>query len=257
MGIGCRFPTFHYYYNLSIISTLSVLSCPSTLSGTIFERTTKPNFNFLPNFNFKRTVFGKEPIPLYSFHSLFRSFPLQKRIREETLKKESALAEARRIQEEIDRKEKQEAAEIHKKQIQEKQMQDRLTQEKQTQEKQTQEKQTQEKQTQEEQKQETEKDEKILEFKNRIKQWEEASEEEETEEEIDSDEESEEVEADELVGGGHDADWRKDLDGVCSIELVETIPHAQVDVDASKKFDLGHKSIYQVNEPTLYQKNNI
>jgi TolA-binding protein len=171
---------------------------------------------------------------------------LQKRIREETLKKESALAEARRIQEEIDRKEKQEAAEIHKKQMQEKQMQ----------EKQNQEKQTQETQTQEEQKQETEKDEKILEFKNRIKQWEEASEEEKTEEEIDSDEESEEVEGDELVGGGgDDADWRKGLDGVCSIELVETIPHAQADVDASKKFDLGHKSIYQVNEPTLCRKN--
>ena len=177
---------------------------------------------------------------------------MQKRIREETLKKESALAEARRIQEEIDRKEKQEAAEIHKKQMQEKQMQ-----EKQIQKKQNQEKQTQETQTQEEQKQETEKDEKILEFKNRIKQWEEASEEEKTEEEIDSDEESEEVEGDELVGGGgDDADWRKGLDGVCSIELVETIPHAQADVDASKKFDLGHKSIYQVNEPTLNQTNN-
>ncbi len=196
---------------------------------------------------------------------------MQKRIREETLKKESALAEARRIQEEIDRKEKQEAAEIHKKQMQEKQMQEKQiqekqnqekqnqekqTQEKQTQEKQTQEKQNQETQTQEEQKQETEKDEKILQFKNRIKQWEEASEEEETEEEIDSDEESEEVEGDELVGGGDDADWRKGLDGVCSIELVETIPHAQVDVDASKKFDLGHKSIYQVMNQHSLEKIN-
>jgi TolA-binding protein len=197
-----------------------------------------------------------------------RSFLLQKRIREETLKKESALEEARRIQEEIDRKEKQEAAEIHKKQMQEKQMQEKQNQEKQIQKKQIQEKQIQEKQiqekqiketqTQEEQKQETEKDEKILEFKNRIKQWEEASEEEKTEEEIDSDEESEEVEGDELVGGGgDDADWRKGLDGVCSIELVETIPHAQADVDASKKFDLGHKSIYQVmNQHSLEKITN-
>jgi TolA-binding protein len=198
---------------------------------------------------------------LYVSFVFSRSFPLQKRIREETLKKESALEEARRIQEEIDRKEKQEAAEIHKKQMQEKQMQEKQNQEKQMQEKQNQEKQNQEKQTQEtqtqeEQKQETEKDEKILEFKNRIKQWEEASEEEETEEEIDSDEESEEVEGDELVGGGDDADWRIGLDGVCSIELVETIPHAQVDVDASKKFDLGHKSIYQVTNQHSLEKIN-
>ena len=37
--------------------------------------------------------------------------------------------------------------------------------------------------------------------------------------------------------------WKSELDGQCLMELVETIPHAQLDKD---EFELKYKTIYQV-----------
>ena len=42
---------------------------------------------------------------------------------------------------------------------------------------------------------------------------------------------------------GAEDGWKSELDGQCLMELVETIPHAQLDKD---EFELKYKTIYQV-----------
>ena len=42
---------------------------------------------------------------------------------------------------------------------------------------------------------------------------------------------------------GAEESWRSELDGECWMELVETIPNAQLD---KKNFNIKHKTIYQV-----------